>query len=846
MPNPILRITDGTDAVNLIDGGTGFHLSEWTPSIIQPKSGGMFSNSPMADGRQLQFRVWDNAIETMQLVVNNREQDTLIRDTQTLRRLLLKAHAYWISQGELGGMVWLEKRASCETNTSYALIHDWRTPKDDNPFSPPFMAGNLVAIDEFTLVLERGHWLENPPGTGTCVQTSGLGSWYYWGANQLENPGFETAGGGGADVFASWGEQAGDGTIAQNATSHSGSWCALLTAGPTLNTGVYQAQAGLTAGSTATIGFWTRGSGTVAGRYAVYNVTGAAYILGLTSTGVTGSTYTFVSYSFTLPVGCTEVRVEFWCPATNGQAARFDDATLRIRGNAWTPGQAATCAGDVYVVNKQVIAQLTDVFRYDSSAGTYTQILGTALPYNLFPPDPPLNDILYFMIDASVPNSGPFSNLVFDIGTAQVNITTVVWEYWSGAAWAALTVEDRTQIFTNGFGSAPVNSVSWLQPIDWAVNTVNGINGWTVRATITATGGAVTIPTQQNRDIYTATWGSFLVDDGQVGGDIAALRRLDYRHTMGGTITDARNYRMISGLRSISRGADFQAYINLSDRQNPSFITVSEAFASLSIVDNVLSPSARAIRYIGTAVGSDARIDISISSSYAMHWSGIYRAFMRYNWTGAGSTSDICKVKLGYRLGSGTTFYYSPVSFSFPDVITYSGTAIYLLADMGIFSPSLERLVANDTIIDLDIFVYMIGTGVFTVPVDFIDLVLIPADESICESVTQSRTQNPSAGPLLNSTYYLSLDSIDPPLTILRCPLKVPNSDEIHGYWIPINSAETILQPNVDQRVWALPISSGLYDAATYEIERNQSYPEDLYRLQAFRNQRYLGMRGNR
>ena len=59
----ILRITDGTTIIDLLSPTTGFHLAGWEPAIAQYKGGGMFSNSPLADGRRLVDRHFDNVID---------------------------------------------------------------------------------------------------------------------------------------------------------------------------------------------------------------------------------------------------------------------------------------------------------------------------------------------------------------------------------------------------------------------------------------------------------------------------------------------------------------------------------------------------------------------------------------------------------------------------------------------------------------------------------------------------------------------------------------------------------------------------------------------------------------
>jgi hypothetical protein len=156
----------------------------------------------------------------------------------------------------------------------------------------------------------------------------------------IGNGGFETAGAGGADVFDVWTEAAGTGAIAdEGELVHGGSHAAKLTAGATANTTLRPSNAssldatgaglvGVFPGMRCTLSFWTRGDGANAGRYAVYDNSNGAYIRTTVSSGVTGTTYTRVSYSFTVPAGCYAVQVTLFCPAAEGGIAYFDDVSL--------------------------------------------------------------------------------------------------------------------------------------------------------------------------------------------------------------------------------------------------------------------------------------------------------------------------------------------------------------------------------------------------------------------------------------------------------------------------------------------------------------------------------------
>jgi len=79
----------------------------------------------------------------------------------------------------------------------------------------------------------------------------------------------------------------------------------------------------------------------------------------------------------------------------------------------------------------------------------------------------------------------PFTGVTFDnTGGVQGVGGVVVWEYWNGAAWAALTgVTDNTTGFTAAVG---VQTLTFTQPADWAASVINGSASlYYIRARIT-------------------------------------------------------------------------------------------------------------------------------------------------------------------------------------------------------------------------------------------------------------------------------------------------------------------------------------------------------------------------
>ncbi|WP_028314668.1 carbohydrate binding domain-containing protein [Desulfatibacillum aliphaticivorans] len=160
--------------------------------------------------------------------------------------------------------------------------------------------------------------------TGVSVQQQSLGE------NIVPNGDFEDAGIGGDDVFANFDEYKSDGAINNEAIIvYSGSHSCKLTAGVSVDTRVGSANRTVIPGASYMMSFWTCGDGSYGGRYYIYNNIGGTYIVGATSTGVSDTTWTKISFVFTIPDGCTRITPYFKCPSTEGGKAYFDEAAIQ-------------------------------------------------------------------------------------------------------------------------------------------------------------------------------------------------------------------------------------------------------------------------------------------------------------------------------------------------------------------------------------------------------------------------------------------------------------------------------------------------------------------------------------
>jgi hypothetical protein len=182
-PAPLLYLTDGVERFDLLDRRAGYLLCSWRPAIAQYKGGGQWSDSSLAHGRRLVMRRFANAIEVMELSASSKDQDALIGYTRDLLQWIEAAADFWSSRWA-PRPIYLVARSAYEENTRFAIVHAGSVPELEDVYAQPFFtsprrtpgAGRSV-FNDITLRLERGPWLDLPPGNGSCVAVSSIRSW---------------------------------------------------------------------------------------------------------------------------------------------------------------------------------------------------------------------------------------------------------------------------------------------------------------------------------------------------------------------------------------------------------------------------------------------------------------------------------------------------------------------------------------------------------------------------------------------------------------------------------------------------------------------------------------------
>jgi len=867
-PAPLLRITDGTTHVDLI-GASGFELKSWTPMRPALKGGGNRRSSPLSDGSQLVSAAYENIIDSIELLCHQSSQDGTIWERQELDRLLIKAREYWTTDWQ-SEPVWIEARGTYETNTRYSVIVNYEMLPDADPYSPPFaqLSPFDSTQDSLTLMLEHQFWLAEEPGTVVCVEASG-------GGEALEDPAFFAPAQSEDDAFV---------FPAASTINLNGNTMTIGAIASRYHCGVRFRDVRIPYGAKVTSAFIRFESAsnlattTVNARLVGEDNTAPAIFstyadfMGRAHTSASVSWQSIGAWVFAATYDTPDITTIIqeivnksgWAHGNNLVVFIEDVASsvnARREAYQWDSGigaearlyvtfdvgQEPTCDRDVYVANKHNMAQLTDVYTWVSAAGPFSaNLIGGALPQDLFAggaAGPAGGDITYFGIDSTVANSGPFCSLVFDVSTAAtyagaIGVDFVTWQYWNGG-WVNLTPWDNTKTSpgvgptTQPFTETGVNSVNWAQPSDWVPTAINGVTAYWVRFVVTE-GNAIGRALQANRDIYTITWANLEIapvtasGDGQLQGDLPLLLRIIQQSVAYSASVGIFTNEIWWGLRSRWRGPDFQAYLNLSNEQNPSGVTVGVG-ALGAFTTNTLSSTGVDARWSAAGIAAMQQAAyISINYTASINYQGMFRVFLRY-WSSTGNDGDVrgrVSVSMGGQVTYSNTF----------DVLVNSA---WMAQDLGLFKLSYGPMLSpSDTLGTILFSVELENTIAAARVIDLMDIVLMPADEWLV------KTDSPTATGLPNFRY-LTIDSATSPKNMTTWEREPSTNDRVTNAWIHYTAGPAILQRADEaypygQALWTF---QGNYLAGASD---SASPPQSALRVELDGVHRYLSMRGNR
>lgn len=528
--------------------------------------------------------------------------------------------------------------------------------------------------------------------------------------------------------------------------------------------------------------------------------------------------------------------------------------------NSKTYGQNSTSSDYVFVSSQRCEANITHIYRFDNSASSWSSnLLGSTPPYNLLPSSTTANDAIYFGIQSSLSNSGPFHNLIFNIGTPASGITGV-WELGSGGS--TLYGADGTQTTPffgslsgqNSFTQSGLCEISFADYADlfipFNLQTVFGgsapnVTGYWIRFKVTSVSSPI-VPTQAagSVDIFTCTRPYIDINSASITGDIKASSKITVKGRAGRKKLGPSGYltasSMVIGARKYSRGSLFTSYLNASDTQNPSGITLTST-ATIATFSNC--PSGKNVIDLSTTNGQTYTITWSLNSTIAKHYFGTYRIYVR-------SMAELASYgkSLKLTLRSGESDLYSTDYVSVTNVSTTTELLVgdMVITDMGLINIPYSGILSNSLTVDIinnfDIILTVKNTGSTTGTGRIIDLVLIPADESIVEIKEILYSNTATSGITYNRR--LEVDNITMPARAARALLIDTATSNIVSVYRLINT-NGIEIPTERSFLWFLYFDRYI-NASNPSDEFMIASPENnVFGLKISTANRYLLPRGN-
>jgi len=918
-------------AVDLIDRANGFCITSWQMRVAEPKSGGVWSDSSLADGRFLKVSKLANVQEVLTVEIVDFDADGLADALHLLYDLLEKARN-WGPSGWSDEPVWIEAVGVNESNVRYALVHDYRTPGAGDPFHQPFWQRVIQSgISEFEIILEREPaWRGNYPGDADCVEISAyqenlahyalvfdgatsfvdLGSpaaldnlavgasftveaWIYaegWGENNLghivdksnnASVGWRlyidsTVGLRGQVYFDVQDAISESGTDEFNATffdawhhvcmefDNATKLISLYIDGTEVSSYATQ-QAGnnaavADAATNAWIGNVAAGTRTFDGKIGWVRIYSALLYAGnftpdercVIPGGISGTGWSGIHE------GTGSIIYDMSPNNNDGSASNtfWDDACYVTYGT-YDPVNdelEEECDDEfAFIANKHNRIGLSHIF-VDNGGIWGRNLLVDDPPYNLLPAVPANNDAVYFGIASTLLDAGPFCSLVFDLSSAITNVTTTAWEYWDGAAWSALNEQDNTNQDGDGTGVAfdttGRKSVHWAQPDDWAANDPGmGVTGLWVRLRVVLIGVNPTGPSQSiNRHVYTCLTPFLEIQKDQLYGNLPALARLYLQNQSDNTAGTRLQYsRVLMGLRSVGRGANFSAYINLSSKD-------TQQFQYIAATDTVL------VRAIGAGAGTFAPDTTATTGealfvtapaaawntfgyclflgSLAEQYRGSFHIFVKAKQS-SGSAGDLkFRVWLSYWTGLVAPSINSALFVS-PEV-EFTTTNDWQWLDFG--EHTIDPVYGSFDVLSLRLNLDVYGN----VPSDAVwyTVVLLPVDEWAIDAIDPYNDVYTFTGARDDYQVYgnaLNVDNVSDPRRHRTTVHSTYGSQDIAVNWQGRAPHGAVLLPETRQRLWFVATR---YDSLSTMEEQSQPYI--CGSVQAFATERYLLMRGDK
>lgn len=490
-----------------------------------------------------------------------------------------------------------------------------------------------------------------------------------------------------------------------------------------------------------------------------------------------------------------------------------------------SPSVSATTQ-PVWVANARMPG-LNAIYQEDSG-GFSSNLVNQATPFTLFSDDA-VDSAIYFGSEQ------PFSTLIFNLTTAFAATGWVIeWEYSnddtvtsSGAVWGSLA--DYIADYTDGFAVAGQNAVQFKRASilsDWEpYELVAGAEYYWVRARIDSVSGSVTLPVQGAFQVYSPYRAYVDIAAAQVGGDLPALGRVRrtsnlYDDQITSFLSFGQGDRsQIMAVRSLDRGANFSAFVNLQDGYNPTGVTV-ELEADVSTLEPALnSPTGEKITWTPFLVAdtTQAICRIRLEQPIIEEYYGRYRMFVRGRF---GSDIAWLRHRTKYEFAQNE---WVGERRPHPALPANSYGAI----DLGYITiPPTNQVRSIDLSepVIISIEGYLSGDGQVTGEV--IDFVFMPADEWTCQTVGYVGVNGEI---VTEETIIFDTDSLGQPKENIRSLLRDGATDNVADTLQTIGSQPVQFSAAINQRLWLLQIDQetevgSAFSSMAIEVARSERY----------------------
>lgn len=505
-------------------------------------------------------------------------------------------------------------------------------------------------------------------------------------------------------------------------------------------------------------------------------------------------------------------------------------------GNTNYSGVRVPTTSGVYVGNRRIKANLTHIYTHNSTTGSWSgNKQADAFPVSMLSAPFAVGDAIYFGVQSTLADTSPLWNLIFDLDHGVTDLT-LTWQAYVGS-WANISAKnDKTNgLMVAGISSlnAPVNDLTTANLQTLFGGSAPNITGYWIRARVTAVGASPNGLTQENRRIYSAIWPYVQIEADQITGDLPALACVDIENV--GEYSGVRTFsRIIISTRKTARGTDFTPFINLSDEQNPTGITVTAVGAGSTFANNADAPTGRVIEYTSTAAQAMAtRAEVVLGSSICSQYHGDFRLLARISTSSIGSAGDgVFSFQAKITSGSGGTTITNPLVLEVPSLPAGVPLPVSLIDFGEIFLP-LGMIGPNEAEDEITIEIQASHPGTSTPKVNFHDLIFMPSDEFIGDFVSSN-----IAAQAVNSGEFLQADSVSVPKAVVRALVKDTGTEKITGYFEATTAYPITLPPTTQLRIYFLLLEY----SSTFEMYAG--IVDALAKVGISVNARYMGLRG--